>query len=446
MDEDLRSEIRQVIQQEIRRASTGAIPSSQSSSNSANELMNRTRTLINNSAASAVQQFNRIRPALSSTSRLTSVPNHPNRLSVSSGKSKKRKLEAKVYTHEIQILKPWKGSINADGTIPDYGLQNSFILLRQVLLDLRNDMKDQEIRDKIVSSCRARLPNLKPDSFEYVKMDKNRIYTPIFQEDFKFDYSQVKKLAGNGKIYIRLLNDIENSDTSDEEELPIAPGFSSSQALSDSPEQPCCSRSGSDSSILDSLKEIFPNVPESTLREYSSLTNLSEAVNLVADTIRGESLPSISSNRRHVLHVNEETILEDCFCYYKNSDFDPNTPLRIAFEGQSAIDAGGPTRQFFTLVAEKMIANFFVGTAGNFLPKIDANTILSEVFVVVGKVIAHSIVHGCSGLPFLCPAAYRYLCSGNISDATYYVKTEQVANEAYRHFIQEVCVFFLYSF
>ena len=48
-----------------------------------------------------------------------------------------------MYTHEIQILKPWKGPTNGDDTIPDYVLQDSFILVRQVLLDLRSE----EIRD-----------------------------------------------------------------------------------------------------------------------------------------------------------------------------------------------------------------------------------------------------------------------------------------------------------
>ena len=72
MDEELRSDIRQVIQEEIRRAliSTPITPTSTGTTPRINDLINRTRNLINNSAASAVEQFNQ------NPSR--HVPNHPN--------------------------------------------------------------------------------------------------------------------------------------------------------------------------------------------------------------------------------------------------------------------------------------------------------------------------------------------------------------------------------
>ena len=47
---------------------------------------------------------------------------------------------------------------------------------------------------------------------------------------FKFDYSQVKKLAGNGRIYVRLMKDL-TLDQSSEDELPMAPGFSENPVI-----------------------------------------------------------------------------------------------------------------------------------------------------------------------------------------------------------------------
>ena len=153
-------------------------------------MINRTRNLIDNSAASAVEQFNR------NPSR--QVPNHPNRLINTSGKGKKRKLEAKIYTHELQVLKKWQGPLSSDdSTPPDYGIEDSSILIGQVLLDLNNTMKEGEIRERIVNACKNKILDFTSNSFEFVKRERNKICTPTFDENFKFDYSQVKKLAGN---------------------------------------------------------------------------------------------------------------------------------------------------------------------------------------------------------------------------------------------------------
>ena len=65
--EDFISQLITVIKEEIR--SNSPLPSHQSNSNT---LINRTRQLINDSATSAINNFN---PSPSS-----SVPNHPNRL------------------------------------------------------------------------------------------------------------------------------------------------------------------------------------------------------------------------------------------------------------------------------------------------------------------------------------------------------------------------------
>jgi len=217
MDEDLKDEIRNVIREEIRRASSDTTPnfSSRSSNPSTNDLINRTRHLISNSAASAVRQFNyqHTRP----------VPNHNNRLS--SGKGRKRSVE-KHYTFELQVLKHWQGPHNEDNSVPDYGINDSFILIRQVILDLHNNMKEFDIKQKIVNACRTKLPNLKIEDFIFVKREKNKICTPTFGNDFNFDFTQVKKLAGNGKIYIRLKQDaaIVDDSSDDDDELPI-PSF-----------------------------------------------------------------------------------------------------------------------------------------------------------------------------------------------------------------------------
>ena len=365
--------------------------------------------------------------------------------------------------------------------IPDYGMQESYIAAKQVYFDLNNEMKEEEIRDIIVRSCKCKLPNLSKNDFVFVKRDQNRICTPSFDESYAFDFAQVKKLAGTGKIYIRLKYSFNFEDDDDSDDLPVPPFLSTNDNgnLSDSsddtdaplsphndlpgPSSASAANNVSSVSLSDSLREIFPNLPMNTIEPYLTSSNLQEIVNNIADHHADETQPSTSNlssghretadhhadqvktlvpnlprRYRETLFVNQQTILDDCFAYYKNPNFNPKIPLRIKFIGQVAIDAGGPTRQFYSLVADKVIEEHFVGNDGFFLPKSDANTVQSDIFVAVGKIVAHSIVHGSGGLPFFSPSTYNYLCHGNIAEAMALMELNHVVDAAYSFFINEV--------
>ena len=56
--------------------------------------------------------------------------------------------------------------------------------------------------------------------FDFVKCSKNGIFAPTVEHNFKFDYDQVKKLAGQGKIYTRLRNFSSKNDEDDDNDLP----------------------------------------------------------------------------------------------------------------------------------------------------------------------------------------------------------------------------------
>jgi len=120
-------------------------------------------------------------------------PNHSSR-PLSSGKKRKTKLT----THELQVLLPKEEEDEENYAISDV------MVCARILLELNNEMTEEEIRRKIVLSSQKELPFLKETDFEFVKRDKNRIYAPTVIEGFQYDYSKVKRLAGQGKIYIRL--------------------------------------------------------------------------------------------------------------------------------------------------------------------------------------------------------------------------------------------------
>ena len=48
------------------------------------------------------------------------------------------------------------------------------------------------------------------------------------------------------------------------------------------------------------------------------------------------------------IKVEQDQVLEEAICFYKHSDFELNLRLRVTYDGQAGINAGGLSRQFFT--------------------------------------------------------------------------------------------------
>lgn len=100
----------------------------------------------------------------------------------------------------------------------------------------------------------------------------------------------------------------------------------------------------------------------------------------------------------------------------------------------------GLLRQFYTSSINKISDSLFEGKPGKLVPKCDANTCLSEIYVVVGKMISHNIAQKCAGFPLLSEACFRYLCTGSLKDASIYINVDEVASSQYEYYIKEVCL------
>ena len=85
----------------------------------------------------------------------------------------------------------------------------------------------------------------------------------------------------------------------------------------------------------------------------------------------------------------------------------------------------------------------FEGEDNCLLPKINAEICLSEIIVVIGRMIAHSIGNGYPGFPYLAETCFQYLASGSVKQAAMYVLVKSVASGAYRYYINEVNIFIL---
>ena len=72
------------------------------------------------------------------------------------------------------------------------------------------------------------------------------------------------------------------------------------------------------------------------------------------------------------------------------------------------------------------------------MPKYSATTVYSGKLTVVGKMIAHSIVLCGIGFPFLSPAAYWYIVTGDIAKAVGYCNISDVRDIEVAQVIQKV--------
>ena len=134
------------------------------------------------------------------------------------------------------------------------------------------------------------------------------------------------------------------------------------------------------------------------------------------------------------LLVDESEILTDAVAFYKCPSFDPTRLLRVSFDNQLAIDTGGVLREFFSTVKEKFITEgvfpMFEGPREKLLFNYEPSCHAAEIPKILGKIIAHSLIHGCGGFP--------HLATGDIQKAAAYASVYDIYDAEKRDVLNKV--------
>ena len=504
-------------------------------------LVSRTRSLIRSAASSSVNDLNNAfagqtaegrslgpssRPAIAIKRR--NIPGHWNRPK----KSKQEKTKHVQWIPKTVWLleRPDDDDVQItdDGCYSDYALTDDSVLLKAEI-DLKSDQNEGAIRGELQTVFEKRYPGIGLCDFEFVKRERNVITTPIVKDNHTWDFSHVKHLCGNGRLYVRLITDIDEIsgkalDKCQDDTATAAASTSStpisSQAYSNvdlcnatsatTPEpvnetsaQPPRSAvvdvdeaeilrpSGAinlmvDQQRVDNLAMMFPRIPRDVIRNaVITCASMNTAVNVLlqygeidhdsnpstsgastssdnnsnietqdspAQTVG--SLPFVLQNlrrkmksrgMREKLKVDPEDEVMDVYSYYKSSDFDPLIPIYVYLKGQPAIDTGGVLRQvfsnvFYALANNEGIKNIFVGSEGRRLPVFSNELVVNGFFETLGKMIAHSLVQGGPGFPYLSPTIYWYLATGDLQVALQRASCTDVDNIDLVEYITRVCV------
>ena len=113
----------------------------------------------------------------------------------------------------------------------------------------------------------------------------------------------------------------------------------------------------------------------------------------------------------------DKDILQQAARKYKKTLFYITRPLNISFQDEPGLDAGGLTREFFHLLMHRLQTptgsfDLFEGTSGHLVPINSYDFLSGGLFLLVGKMILHSVINNCSGMPGLSPAVVPYIING----------------------------------
>ena len=222
-----------------------------------------------------------------------------------------------------------------------------------------------------------------------------------------------------------------------------------------------------EASQMESLRAIFPHLSEndarSALTNYGSVDRAADVLsandpNEVAQeslsVIAVEDNPTSASDiltelRKQMqyppqkLKIDREDLLSDAICYYKDPDFDPRKRIRVCSKDQVALDTGGVLRQFYSDVFVALSQNgdhlkLFEGEAKRRLPLFRSEHVVSGIFEILGKMIAHSLVQGGPGFPYLAPVVYSYISTGDLQAALLHVSAVDVCDPTLSSIIERV--------
>ena len=460
-------------------------------------LLNRTRELIGNASRSASEDLARFvstpnpgtgRPStssstlssgpssscLSSTSQTSfntvkrGNPSHPWRIS-SSKKKKKGNQKVQIHPKEIHLLDmPNVDSAEGKSKCADsYVISDEMVLLKG-FVELGTEQKEDEIRNSIMELLVQRFPLTKPNNFDFVKRERNRLIIPLVPPTMQWDYKHIKELCGQGKLYVRLNVPKELIEAAVvKKETDVITMVIDDDGKSQSRIQ-SKAKSEVEQSQVDALKELAPFASEDlinhALSEFPEIESAADALltmnddnsndetNMCNDSCKANenlSLPEIVEKLKQQLDgkikkitIDEADLMSDAIAFYKSYQFDPHCPIRVSYDKQPAIDSGGVIRQFYTSLFEEFAngisLTLFEGENDCKLPSYQPQAVMSGMLELVGKIVAHSIAQGGPGFPCLALPCYYYLVTGDLMCAMAYCSCWDIPDPVSRNIVLKV--------
>ena len=148
-------------------------------------------------------------------------------------------------------------------------------------------------------------------------------------------------------------------------------------------------------------------------RSESACIPLEEILRKHFNTLPGFH-PTDDTENYNIINVRRNHIWIDALRAISKPAFNPLFPVRVTFISESAIDEGGPSREFFSLALLKMSedVSIFHGNANAKLFTHNVQGLKKRLFFMAGMFVGLSLANGGPGLSCLSGTVYSYLCNG----------------------------------
>ena len=196
-----------------------------------------------------------------------------------------------------------------------------------------------------------------------------------------------------------------------------------------SPLSPKRSRYSEEEEITtEDLYLMFSNLPRSTIDCVIGIAeNASKVFNILLNGVKSFPLIAEMSKRLDgscvTLTVSQDSVLNDAIAYYKKPSLNMSNPIMVKYRDMPAMDAGGPSRQFYCDVLSRMKEdlNILEGPPKRLIPVYSSSVLASDMLKILGRIIVHSLLQEGPGFPFLNPFVFWYLVSDSADVAVNYV-------------------------
>ncbi|XP_061663156.1 uncharacterized protein LOC133493618 isoform X2 [Syngnathoides biaculeatus] len=190
-----------------------------------------------------------------------------------------------------------------------------------------------------------------------------------------------------------------------------------------------------ESTGLHSIEEVSENMPgpstsySSDSDDWYTISNVSKAISCWAQHFlqihAAENPLLLKMDLRESCAENDMALIS----FYKRPNVQWAYPLNCRLEGDVAVGQG-VTRFFFSTILEKLKSGFsinfgnspmtrlFEGEPGHLVPSASHFLVESDMFLVAGRMIGHSFLHGGPRLSGLSPALVHVLLGGSPETAT----------------------------
>ncbi|CAB4022009.1 leucine-rich repeat-containing DDB_G0290503 isoform X2 [Paramuricea clavata] len=346
---------------DARGRSTTASSSAVSAGNSITEALSRARQMMTASSNSGLyRRLNR-----NERLRATASP--------SMGRPKKKaKIEKKPF--EFALIKAASSDDEEEEEEQLENLKKENIIERGIV-ELLEDDSEKEIRAKLLSSLKGTYSILGLNDFEFVKVTQKKITLLKMAEGAQYNYAVVKKLAGQGLLYIRIKKGFEfvlnNPPESDDEDLVTVigqveqPGMSETNTSSVMSPTLLSESHYTTSGVVQPQSWKIDERYQTIIAEFPSDMNdtSSEMLRYYQGKVhRGRPLDIVDEytaleGETNFITVDRENILQTTFEELKEIE-DPAVTFEVDFYSERAQDSGGPRREWLRLCNRKVRSMF----------------------------------------------------------------------------------------